>query len=435
MDDEIEFDSTSPISLSPSSIWLNDMEVPEGSLVRQLLKSRHKLTCTLCPNLEVEERMVAKGIDFSESQHIYLWKHKKRHSGSELGPYLFNIKTTTNSAVSFYLLFNLIKPASDARIRILTLPVHFESIEFSRVGECPSPRMLRIFRTRTPELEGCEVSMTYSARVYTDPKSQEEDIIYNILDVSLRITNTSAAKAMEGLGGQKVTMRAHGREYYGRANSVVTRGLSRTYSWVSNPKKEVEVTRDQMKKIVQDLTEIGSPREMKSPRRKSPGRKKMKKVSSNEVLPMLISPRTHENSRGTRMSRPSYIPDNDEYGNPMPMDEFFVILGDADHDPLILEFYNFERYPPSKRKISISFADILDMYLIGEAPRLKKSGVGSKLLAKVNLGRKKSPRSTKKLDIQIEMGAIVTLVCNAVNASEFKITEVSLRLDNYETYF
>ena len=86
MDDEIEFDSTSPISLSPSSIWLNDMEVPEGSLVRQLLKSRHKLTCTLCPNLEVEERMVAKGIDFSESQHIYLWKHKKRHSGSELGP-------------------------------------------------------------------------------------------------------------------------------------------------------------------------------------------------------------------------------------------------------------------------------------------------------------------------------------------------------------
>lgn len=444
MDEDIDFDSSSPISLSPGTIWLNDMEIPEGSLIRQLLGSKYKLTCTFCLDPS-SDKMVAKGIDFSETQSVYMWRNKKssKSRDDDPVPHLFNAQTTSRSNTSFYLLFHLEKPASNTHIRILTLPVEFGDLEFSRVGECPSPRMTRIFRTSTPELGGLDVSFTYTARIYPVEMGQQEDIIYNIADVTLKVMNTMAIRRMGSMNGQKVTMRVHGRDYAGRANSVSTRGLSRTYVWLSDPKRTPEeVSKDQMKEEVQDLMEIGSPREKKSPGRKSPGRKKVKKGSKKEespyngTAPMLISPRRGDVGR-LSLARCAYIPDNDEYGNPVPLEEFRVICGDEDEDPLLLEFYNFDSYPVSKRTISITYGEISEVYL-RNTKLGKRSGLMSKL-KKINIGpvfgRKRSPRAVKKLEFPVERGANVTLLCNAETPGEFKISGVSIQLKNYEEYF
>jgi hypothetical protein len=286
---------------------------------------------------------------------------------------------------------------------------------------------------------GCEVSFTYNVRMYDscDSRDGEEDIIIYIKDVKLKFSNINNVKDLTLSNGEKVIMRVHQREYAGRANSVETHGLSRNYVWLSDPKRTMFPDDAQMKEEVQDMNEIGPPRGKKKKGsrkgRKKDSRKEESAINGRHVT--MSSPRKGD-ADDISIERRAYIPDNDEMGNEVHMDTFFMIKGDGD-DPLILEFFNFCAYPVIKKVVELSHAEVTDVYFREKNPK-KKTGF-KRVLSKINLGpafgRKRSPRAVKKLVFATEAGVTVTLLCNASDQMDFDVSGVSLQLDDYKGFF
>lgn len=447
MEDMIEFDSSSPIDMNADSKWAGELDISEDCLVRQILDCCWRLTCSFCLDPS-SDRMVAKGINFSRTQLEYTWKGDEIPRDSPLSPrsgtrnhLLFSAQAMHRLHNVFYLLFHIVQPSKETHVRVITLPVRFEDLHISHVGKTPSPRLDRQHSVTTDDMGGCKVSFTYNVRMYTPNELCNEDIILYIKDVKLEFSNINNIKDLTLSSGEKVTMRVHGREYAGRANSIETRGQSRNYVWLSDPKRIVYPSDAQKKEEVQDLVEIG-PQRRKKKKKKGSGRGRTKKKGSkkeesaaNGDRVTMVSPRRGDTSR-ISIARVAYVPDNDESGNEEHMDTFFMIKEDGD-DPLTLEFFNFRDYPATRKVVELPHSEVSEVYFREE---MSKTRTGfKKVLKKINLGpafgRKRSPRSVKKLEFAIDVGVTVTLLCNASDRGDFDVSGVSLQLEDYKSFF